>query len=112
PNFPKNLPPSGTVVDFLSIQVESNNNLEYKYFTNRNDYVTDAGEIKDISFTGIVDNSSILEEDVVQTNDIYEDYKQSEVINSHEIGDEHLTVELISDQKISISSEKLEPQNT
>ncbi|MCC5664821.1 DUF3854 domain-containing protein [Nostoc sp. CHAB 5784] len=112
PNFPKNLPPSGTVVDFLSIQVESNNTLEYQYFTNRNDSVTDAGEIKDISFALIVDNSSILEEDVVQKNDIHEDYEQSEVINSHEIGDEHLTVELISDQKIPISSEKLNPQNT
>ncbi|MBG1271332.1 DUF3854 domain-containing protein [Nostoc sp. WHI] len=112
PNFPKNLPPSGTVVDFLSIQVESNNTLEYQYFTNRNDYVTDASEIKDMSFAGIVDNSSILEEDVVQTNDIHEDYEQSEVTNFHEIGDEHLTVELISDQKIPISSEKLEPQNT
>ncbi|MBN3922665.1 DUF3854 domain-containing protein [Nostoc sp. NMS4] len=112
PSFPKNLPPSGTVVDFLSIQVESNNTLEYQYFTNRNDYVTDAGEIKDISFALIVDNSSILEKDVVQKNDIHEDYEQSEVINFHEIGDEHLTVELISDQKIPISSEKLEPQNT
>lgn len=112
PNFPKNLPPSGTVVDFLSIQVESKNTLEYEYFTNRNDFVTDAGEIKDISFAQIVDNSSILEEDVVQTNDIHEDNEQSEVINSHEIGNEHLTEELISDQKIPISNEKLEPQNT
>ena len=111
PNFPKNLPPSGTVVDFLNIQVESNNTLEYQYFTNRNDYVTDANEIKDMSFALIVDNSSILEENVVQTNDIHEDYEQSEVINSHEIGDKHLTVELISDQKIPISSEKLNPQN-
>ena len=111
PNFPKNLPPSGTVVNFLSIQVESKNTLEYEYFTNRNDFVTDAGEIKDISFAQIVDNSSILE-DVVQTNDIHEDYEQSEVINSHEIGNEHLTQELIRDQKIPVSSEKLEPQNT
>ncbi|HYW20256.1 MAG TPA: DUF3854 domain-containing protein [Nodularia sp. (in: cyanobacteria)] len=111
PNFPKNLPPSDTGVNFLSIQVESKNTLEYEYFTNRNDFVTDAGEIKDISFAQIVDNSSILE-DVVQTNDVHEDYDQSEVINSHEIGNEHLTQELISDQKIPISSEKLEPQNT
>ncbi len=112
PNFPKNLPPSGTAVEFLSIQVESNNTLEYQYFTNRNDYVTDASEIKDMSFAQIVDNSSILEEDVVQRNDIREDYEQSEVINFHETGDEHLTVELIRDQKIPISSEKLNPQNT
>ncbi|MGJ5629074.1 DUF3854 domain-containing protein [Nostoc sp. CALU 1950] len=112
PNFPKNLPPSGTVVDFLSIQVESNNTLEYQYFTNRNDDVTDAGEIKDISFAQIVDNSSILEKDVVQKNDIHEDYEQSEVTNFHEVGDEHLTVELISDHTIPITSEKLEPQNT
>lgn len=112
PNFPKNLPPSGTVVDFLSIQVESNNTLEYQYFTNRNDYVTDAGEIKDISFAQIVDNSSILEKDVVQKNDIHEDYEQSEVTNFHEVGDEHLTVELISNHTIPITSEKLEPKNT
>jgi hypothetical protein len=112
PNFPKNLPPSGTVVDFLSIQVESNNTLEYQYFTNRNDCVTDAGEIKDISFAQIVDNSSILEKDVVQKNDIHEDYEQSEVTNFHEVGDEHLTVELISNHTIPITSEKLEPQNT
>lgn len=112
PNFPKNLPPSGTVADFLSIQVESNNTLEYEYFTIRNDYVTDAGEIKDISFAQIVDNSSILEEDVVQTNDIHEEYEQSEVINSHEIGNEHLTTKIVIDHTIPVTSEKLEPQNT
>lgn len=107
PNFPPTLPPSGTFVEFLTIVVESNNNLEYQSSIG-NDYVTREGEFKDISLTSsaeIIDDSSNVKDDFVQRNDSFrEDYEQIEV-------DEHLTVELIDKHTIPTSSEKPKPQN-
>ncbi|BAY41241.1 hypothetical protein NIES2111_56370 (plasmid) [Nostoc sp. NIES-2111] len=121
PNIPPSLPPSGELVDFLAIQIESNNTLEYQYLQSQeqifltppnwsNDYViNDVIEIQDISITSsteIVDDSSVLDDANPD-----KDYEQSQVINSHKIADEHLTVELISNNTIPIRSENLRPEH-
>jgi len=83
PNFPPSLPPPGTFVEFLTIQFEGNNTLEYQYLHNEehlslalpewnNNYVTDEVEIKDISLTSsteILDDAFIVKDNLIgQTN--------------------------------------------
>ncbi|MHC5819474.1 MAG: DUF3854 domain-containing protein, partial [Nostoc sp.] len=131
PNSPLILPPSATSVEFLTIPFDSQNpqeylpiqdqeNLDLNASIQRNVFLTGEDEVKDISsqsYQGSVDNSpEFVDEDLINqtsaNNEVDNQSHQIRVISSYDIADDNLTTKIVIDHAISITSEKLEPQNT
>ncbi|MHC5748163.1 MAG: DUF3854 domain-containing protein [Nostoc sp.] len=131
PNSPLILPPSATSVEFLTIPFDSQNlqeylsiqdqeNLDLNTSIQRNVFLTGEDEVKDISsqsYQGSVDNSpEFVDEDLISqtsvNNEVDNQSHQIRVISSYDIADDNLTTKIVIDHAISITSEKLDPQNT